>query len=400
MLLSLWTNYWDLWEEYHKVTFDGANRLILINNGVEDINIKQDLYSDWKEWVLMIDNSKWAPAFSVIGGEALPGNKALGTTYFLINGWRIKPYEGNHALRVEGNIYTEEGDSPFINTFGDYRIRIESTVSSLVDSNFTQLAEIEYAAFEGGVTIDQLNGVSGDVYPRGTFRMPVNNWTDAVNIARKRGLNKYYCKGTTILDNNADLGGSIIVGQGALTTNLIVSSYANTDNAIIKEATVTGYLGNNILLEKSVLSNVELQNTAVFECIFTSGTISFKEGTSGAINILNSATGTPGSPTVFDFTNTEISLSMRNYAGGISLRNKTDSSISVIDLNSGRIFIEDSVTDGLFYIRGVGRVFDNSTGSAVVDRSYLLEADVLQGIKTKVDSLKNPTLIIDGEIII
>ena len=42
----------DYWTLYHKVTFDGENRLIIINDGELNINVKQDIYSDWKEWAL------------------------------------------------------------------------------------------------------------------------------------------------------------------------------------------------------------------------------------------------------------------------------------------------------------------------------------------------------------
>ena len=42
---------WDYWYLYHKVTFDAANKLILVNAGVTELDWKVDVYSAWKEWV-------------------------------------------------------------------------------------------------------------------------------------------------------------------------------------------------------------------------------------------------------------------------------------------------------------------------------------------------------------
>ena len=52
----------DYWELYHKVTFDGENKLIIINPGETDINVKRDIYSSWKEWILLRDYLKWIAA--------------------------------------------------------------------------------------------------------------------------------------------------------------------------------------------------------------------------------------------------------------------------------------------------------------------------------------------------
>lgn len=131
--------YWDNWQFYHKVVFDGPNKLILITPGVTALDIREDVYSAWKEWVqknpdALID-AKYLHAMRAVGGDPLPGGAALGSTFFLTNGWRIKPYPGRYRLVVTGNLYTEEGDTPFVNADAGYdsNIRIETTVSTLVE---------------------------------------------------------------------------------------------------------------------------------------------------------------------------------------------------------------------------------------------------------------------------
>lgn len=117
-----------------KVNFDGINKLITVVSNTYSIDVKLDLYSSWKIWVMENDNAKFLPAFRSIGGDQLTGGQYLGATFFLLNGWRIRTWEGSHTLAVVGNLYTEEGVSPFVDTLGNWNTRIEFTKSNLVDS--------------------------------------------------------------------------------------------------------------------------------------------------------------------------------------------------------------------------------------------------------------------------
>ena len=114
-------------------TFDGINKLIILSVGVTTVEVK-DLYSRWKDWTIVDDNARFLPAFSVLGGDPLPGGRYLGTTYFLENGWKIRPYEGNHTLVLSGNLYARDGSDPFTSTLGAYNVRIMLTVSNLIDT--------------------------------------------------------------------------------------------------------------------------------------------------------------------------------------------------------------------------------------------------------------------------
>ena len=127
MWTSAYYNFWDYWELRHKVTFDGPNRLILVNEGVTDLDVQTDIYSDWKEWAQLETNLKYYTPFSAIGGEpTVPGQK-LDVTYFLINGWKIKPYPGSYNLNIVGNIYDVNG--------GD--IKVPADINPLYTNNIT-----------------------------------------------------------------------------------------------------------------------------------------------------------------------------------------------------------------------------------------------------------------------
>ena len=129
--------YWHQWQPYwllfHKVTFDGENRLIMVNPGVTELDVKQDVYSDWKEWALLDDYSKWVPALRTVGGDPVTDIQSLGGTYFLINGWKMRSWEGDHVLTVEGNLYSDDNLSPFIAVPG-WSSQITLKVSNIIDS--------------------------------------------------------------------------------------------------------------------------------------------------------------------------------------------------------------------------------------------------------------------------
>jgi hypothetical protein len=119
--------HYDFWEKnpplgYYgnqKVTFDGPSKLILINAGETTIDVKEDIYSNWKEWVSTRSNSTWPKAISVLGGDPITSSTFIGDTYFLENGWRIQPWDAGangsngYLLDIVGNVYTREpGENP------------------------------------------------------------------------------------------------------------------------------------------------------------------------------------------------------------------------------------------------------------------------------------------------
>lgn len=161
--INSYYNNWDLWELRQKVTFDGANRLILVNEGETSLDVGIDLYSDWKEWSRLRSHTMFLPAISVIGGEPVGGGQYVGATYFLENGWRIKPYEGNYVLDIIGNLYTREaGQNPVVPTSGVSANFTRSTlVTTAASTDLTQVlidtAKIKSNTSNGyGTVIDKM----------------------------------------------------------------------------------------------------------------------------------------------------------------------------------------------------------------------------------------------------
>lgn len=126
-----------------KVTFDGLTKTIIVNDGITELNVKRDIYSQWKHWVLTGTNAKFLEALRSVGGDPISETKKLGSTFFLLNGWRIKPYESSHRLLIDGNLYTDPaGDSPVIPTNGNYNVVVEYSTSVLTEVNITNLSNV------------------------------------------------------------------------------------------------------------------------------------------------------------------------------------------------------------------------------------------------------------------
>jgi hypothetical protein len=144
-------NNWQFWSIYdtandlygnQKVVFDGPNKLIIVSEDVTELDFREDVYSAWKEWIKDPNqqNAQYEVALSATGGDPLPGDRALGTTYFLENGWRMRTWEGNHELTVTGNFFTREGVPAFVPTLNPWTITINLNTATLVETILPTIA--------------------------------------------------------------------------------------------------------------------------------------------------------------------------------------------------------------------------------------------------------------------
>lgn len=114
-----------------KHTYDTANKLFILNAGVTSYDAKVDFYSDTKEdWKDDSSLTKFRFPILGIGGQSIGAGQTISPYYQLRYGWKIRPQEANHILTVDGNIITDDGTDPFVNTVGDFNVRVKFTVSA------------------------------------------------------------------------------------------------------------------------------------------------------------------------------------------------------------------------------------------------------------------------------
>ncbi len=105
--------------------FDGDSKIITLTPGTTTLDVR-DLYSRWKDWFLT--EARYGEAFAAIGGDPIDPAAGIYITayYFLQTGWRIRPQEASHRLKViNGVILVADGSSPFLDTLGSYNVQIQ-----------------------------------------------------------------------------------------------------------------------------------------------------------------------------------------------------------------------------------------------------------------------------------
>ena len=363
-----------------KVEFDGENRIIQVIeepvDGIIDIDVQRDLYSYgkevWQDYEIFELIGLRFP-LSAVGGDPLPGDRQLGTTYFLAADWKIRPYEGNHTLNLIGNFFSVDGTPPITDTVGDWRIFVNQETSALVESRVAQLREIEFASYQNAVWIDGNNGEAGTDYPAGTRQRPVNNLEDAHTIAVERGLTTARFLSAFTIPSNAILPGITIQGNGMSSPPLTFENGSQLPESTIQDANVTGRMTGIIRLTNCHLDNFGGENpaptgqTVMVEKCLLMGTFSIPPAYFGSLKVLDSwACDTGPIMPILDINENTASYLFRNYSGDMRIKNVTQGNEFEIDLISGTVVIDESCTNMNLEIRGVGHVVNESTSEDVI----------------------------------
>jgi hypothetical protein len=132
----------------------------------------KDLWSRWVDWFVTSDNSKYQIAFEQVGGNDidLTDGTAIPAYIFIKNGWRIRPQEADHTLKVsEGVLVVDGGGDPFVDTLGAYTVRLNYqqpvqaiTIATGGGSSGPTASQIADAVWDRLVPVTPLSGSYGD----------------------------------------------------------------------------------------------------------------------------------------------------------------------------------------------------------------------------------------------
>lgn len=372
------------------VTFDPVNlRIVEIDTGGDNELDLVEVYSEWKEWALLSDNLKYPQAFRYIGGDPISDVQNAGSTFFIMNGWRIRPAERNHGLQITGNLFVEGGVGvPDVPTLGSYRVSVRYFVSNLVDAS---VARLDLTQLNPAVYIDTTFGVAGTDEGIGTPTNPVSNIADAFAIATRDKLRQFHFRGSLVLDRDAEDWGFVGLGSSQ-TSTLDIGGYS-VDGTRFERTTIVGSMDGRVECEQCKI-DVVLGLDGVFrDCGLTS---SFSVADDANIVMQRCFSEVDGTGTPVMSVGANVSISMRNYSGGIELQNVTSGCVMSVDLDPGRLVMggaggDGGNTGGVVVVRGISQMdIDPSVATTVVSDG-LIEAGVLAGMAATVSGLVVPT---------
>jgi hypothetical protein len=139
-------------------TFDGVNKIVTLTAGTTGMDVR-DFYSRWKDWVKS-EGSNYIQGCAIVGGDPIDETAGIyvATYVFLINGWKIRPQEANHTLKVyNGILVTDTGEDPFIPTLGYYNVQIKyaqpvQAQSVIIETGTSGLTQSESERLMGTLT--------------------------------------------------------------------------------------------------------------------------------------------------------------------------------------------------------------------------------------------------------
>lgn len=238
------------------------------------------------------------------------------------------------------------------------------SVASNNSAGLISSAEIEYASYNGGVTIDVSNktgkAVAGTVYNIGTPAKPSNNLADTHLIADhpKRGFDTVFVKGDLEIGTEASWEGHSFIGESAGKSNIHILEAANVLDLEIYEAKVSGTLDGNSQIEKCVVDGLDFVDGHMYLCGI--GALGIKLGTSTQANVLSCYSLVPGELTpAFDMNGTGV-MKMEDYKGGAKFFNYSGDGSHTIGIAVGQAILDSTITGGTWVFRGDSKVVDEN----------------------------------------
>lgn len=299
--------------------------------------------------ILEYDQSK------TVGGVGLAAVLVL-TDYYTVT------YEDDqYAVNLKG-LNTNVGDRINVN---------QVSIRSGNSAGLVQTNEIQFAAYQGGVTIDQSLTTTGSVYPLGTSFSPVGDLTAALEILTREGLDKVYIKNALTLDSGTWPVGTKFIGGSIFTSVITLTAGATVSGCEFNDAQLSG-VGSGFARVNGCLISGNLSNISGFfdRCAFDEIVITLGAGQTNFVTCLSNVAGN-GSPTI-DCNGTGSTVAGRGYIGGIKFQNKTGTDAFSWDQTSGHLQALATCTAGEMVWRGVGRPTDLSTGTCYVNSTALI----------------------------
>lgn len=153
-------------------TFDYSGKIHVLDptvssGGQVDMSLPQ-LYSNWKDDILLSNHFIYDLAYEVVGGQDTFGVQSITLFFFQQNGWKMRPKEINHTGSLTDGVIVAESGGPIVPTTGSYNafieyVKPEHVITQVGSSTLTatDLNNIADSVWDEVISGHQTSGTTG-----------------------------------------------------------------------------------------------------------------------------------------------------------------------------------------------------------------------------------------------
>lgn len=289
-----------------------------------------------------------------------------------------------YAIEFEDGLYNVNivgGNS----NISDVTIKNQVGVNTANSAGLQDPFAFQAAAFgDGVVAVAQTSGQSGTTFPRGTRSFPVNNFADAEAIAVQRGIKTFLLVEDTTIGAQDFSAGFSFRGDNP-NTLCTIEPAANVTNCEFKNLTVQGTLDGGNILRECALLDINYFNGFIYRCGMA-GTVTLAGPSTATFLSCYSLVAGGGAEQVARINMGGVHVTplvVRDYQGGLRIQNLTDDTADAgvsIDMSSGRVQLEASMTAGNLTLRGIGDLEDNSGPGCTVNNLLINRTSITEEV--------------------
>ena len=342
-------------------TFNGDTLTITLDSGVTEVDVVNDVYKAWKDWMLASPlNRKYPQAFVSDGGNPLSSIINQGSYIFLQNdaGWRIKPPEEDITVYLTGNLAVADTTLPaFVPTDGTFTAAIIGLQPITQGVTETMGAQLSFSSFNGGIYWDDIDGLSGIVDDdSGNESNPLKNMTDVVTAAVTKGFSKIHVASTTATVTNAvSLDGYRLDGVNRSHTFITFGAGADTGDLSIEKCRFTGSMNGGLYADNCTAGAITgvgcTTNPTVFNNCLFNGNLTLRSDNNQPVALIRCGS-IENNVMTLDVNGTSGDVTIHGYHDRLTLKNIT-TAINVHVTGAGmELIIDSTCTAGTIELHG------------------------------------------------
>jgi hypothetical protein len=361
------------------VNFDGSADGCALGGTIEIADNSTCVFNGATELVVgvpIILDFKNGTAGSTVGLEDATGN------YIIRN--MTHPDDVLNINFASGEITIENNctaGSVQLHGIGDWENSNTFTGTTDVTNHFVSPKQTQYSTYNGSVWLDIGSSTVGTEFPAGTPQFPVSNDADAKTIAVNLGFSDIHVlSNVTLIANHTN---HKFIGRSPRTTQLTIDPTATLSGCEFENLLLTGSITGGTYITRCALKNVTGLGGHIEQCVIREGTNTLLGSSIAMFNkcVAVSAPnpqydGTVEVP-IIDCAGSGQGIAFRGLIGELKFINKTGPEGMTIACDGARVELDSTITDGIIRVFGVGTLIDNSSGTAVVDKSELVAPEYI-----------------------